>query len=220
MPIVAEPEKLAGETRLTLADLVDRFGPLPPERIRMNPPPGTATEEDAIRINERKEGLCELIDGILLEKTMGWYESYLGGRLLRAIGGYVDRHNLGIVLGEQAMIRLWPGHIRLPDCCYLSWQRMKAFPDKSDAAINLGPDLVVEVISPGNTRKEMEGKLKDYFQSGVLEVWYVYPTRRELHQFVSVDEVAVIKPGEMVQSNRVLPGFSLDLAKLFEDPRP
>jgi hypothetical protein len=151
MSIVAEPENPAGETRLTLADLADRFGPLPPERIRMNPPPGIATEEDAIRINERKEGLCELIDGILLEKTMGWYESFLG-------------------------------------VC--------------------------------NTRKEMEDKLIDYFQSGVLEVWYIYPTRREVHQFVSLDEVAVIKPGAMVQSDRVLPGFALDTAKLFKDPRP
>lgn len=220
MSIVIEPEKQVAGTRPTLADLAARFGPLPLERVRMKPSPGTATEADAIGLNERKEGLFELIDGILLEKTMAWYESYLGIEIASAIRNYVGQHQLGIVLGEQAMLRLWPGRLRLPDCCFLSWQRMKTFPDKSAAAIDVGADLVVEVVSPGNTRQEMEEKLGDYFQSGVLEVWYVYPARREIHQFVSTDEVTVIENGKPLQSTRALPGFSLDTARLFAEPRP
>ena len=48
---------------LTIADLLDRFGPMPAERIRTNPPPGTATEQDVIAIEEREPRLCELVDG-------------------------------------------------------------------------------------------------------------------------------------------------------------
>ena len=58
---------------LTLTDLPDRFGPIPAERIRRNPPPGSATEQDVIDIEERESRLCELVDGVLVEKTVGYY---------------------------------------------------------------------------------------------------------------------------------------------------
>ena len=61
----------APDKGLTLADLVDRFGPMPAERIRTNPPPGTATEQDVIDIEEHESRLCELVDGVLVEKTAG-----------------------------------------------------------------------------------------------------------------------------------------------------
>ena len=68
---------------LTLADLVERFGPMPDGRIRMDPPPGTATEQDVIDIEARESRLCELVDGVLVEKTVGIYESYLAVRIIQ-----------------------------------------------------------------------------------------------------------------------------------------
>ena len=55
---------------LTVADLLERFGPMPAGRIRTNPPPGTATEQDVIDIEEQESRLCELVDGVLVEKTV------------------------------------------------------------------------------------------------------------------------------------------------------
>ena len=60
----------------TVADLVKRLGDIPPERIRFHPLPGTATEEDAMRVScNRDHLLCELIDGILVERAMGTREA-------------------------------------------------------------------------------------------------------------------------------------------------
>ena len=61
---------LAPPTVWTAADIVRRFGPIRMDRIRTNPPPGLATEEDVIEIHDREDRLCELIDGVLVEKTM------------------------------------------------------------------------------------------------------------------------------------------------------
>lgn len=54
----------------TMLDIYQALGEIPLERIRMIPPPGTATEQDLLLNNENGDGLCELIDGILVEKAM------------------------------------------------------------------------------------------------------------------------------------------------------
>ena len=66
---------------MTVADLLERFGPMPAKRIRTNPPPGTATEQDVMDIESQESRLCELVDGVLVEKTVGYYESHLAMRL-------------------------------------------------------------------------------------------------------------------------------------------
>ena len=61
----------------TLADLRRRLGGIPLERIWFHPAPGTATEKDVIEAEERENRLCELVDGTLVEKAMGFEESRL-----------------------------------------------------------------------------------------------------------------------------------------------
>jgi hypothetical protein len=58
----------------TLADLIDDLG-VPPDRILFRPVPGTATEQDVIDLDAHEDRLVELIDGVLVEKAMGFEES-------------------------------------------------------------------------------------------------------------------------------------------------
>jgi hypothetical protein len=53
--------------------LAQRFGPIPMDRIRTNPPPGLATEEDVFWLDEHEDRLYELVDGLLIEKTNDRY---------------------------------------------------------------------------------------------------------------------------------------------------
>src|SRR5262249_10189907 len=55
----------------TLADLLKRLGDIPPERVRLEPAPGQGTVEDVLEIHARERRLCELVDGVLVEKAMG-----------------------------------------------------------------------------------------------------------------------------------------------------
>ena len=59
----------------TVGDLFRRFGPMPIGRIRLNPEPGSATEDDVVTIRDREKRLYELVDGILVEKATGWNEA-------------------------------------------------------------------------------------------------------------------------------------------------
>ena len=100
----------------TLPQLRRHFGMIPAERILLDPPPGTATEKDLIKVNGRKEHLCELVDGVLVEKAMGTKEGLLGSWLLYTLWDHVVGRGLGIVLGGDAMLKLFPGLIRAPTC--------------------------------------------------------------------------------------------------------
>ncbi len=203
----------------TAVDLVERFGAVPLHRIRHDPAPGLATEHNILEIRDREDRLYELIDGTLLEKTVGMYESYLAMLLGKLLGTYVTENELGIVLGADGMMRLAPGLIRIPDVSFISWQRLPGRKVPHDAIADLASDLTVEVISRSNTPKEMDRKLDDYFTAGVRLVWYVYHTpRREVHVFTAADSGVVLDESQTLDGGEPLPGFSLPLESLFAEP--
>ena len=201
---------------LTVADLLERFGPMPDGRIRTDPPPGTATEQDVIDIEARESRLCELVDGVLVEKTVGYYESYLTVRLILLLGTFVEQHNLGCVAGADGMMRLAPSLVRIPDVSFVSWGRLPGRRVPRVAIADLAPDLAVEVISPSNTAREMERKLQDYLAAGVRLVWYVHPGPQEVHVYTA-ERQAVLTIDQELPGGDVLPGFVLPLRQLFEE---
>ena len=70
------PDTVMAPPLLTLADLLRRLGGVPPDRVRFNPLPGFATEADVLELAERDGIFCELIDGVLVKKAIGFRESY------------------------------------------------------------------------------------------------------------------------------------------------
>jgi len=203
----------------TAVDLAERFGAIPLSRIRSLPPPGAACEEDVVAIHDREDRLYELVDGVLVEKTVGTYEAYLAVLIVRLIADFVDQENLGIVLGADGMMRLAPGLVRIPDASFIRWDRLPGGRIPREALWNLAPNLAVEVISQGNTREEMQDKLQDYFAAGVQLVWYVYPATRQVHVFTSADDSAVLSEPGTLDGGDLLPGLSLSLERLFAEPR-
>src|SRR5580692_2020147 len=85
----------------TLADLRRRLGGISLERIWFHPAPGTATEKDVVKAEQRENRLCELVDGTLVEKAMGFEESRLAGELLYRVISYLDQNDLGICVGAD-----------------------------------------------------------------------------------------------------------------------
>jgi Uma2 family endonuclease len=200
----------------TLADLAEMFGPMPPQRIRFSPPPGSATERDVLEIHLREDRLCELVDGVLVEKDMGFYEARLALVLGAVLETFANRHQRGIVVGSDGMMRLAPGLIRIPDVSFISRKRLPRGRTPRKPIPNLTPDLAVEVLSGGNTKKEMDRKLQDYFQAGVRLVWFVNPKARTVTVYTAPDQAAVLTIKDTLDGGAVLPGFTLLLRELFD----
>jgi Uma2 family endonuclease len=204
----------------TVADLHEQLGGVPLERIRMIPLPGTATEADLLAVNDRTDYLCELIDGTLVEKTMGSPESILAAMVITALSNFVKPRKLGIVMAPDALLRVLPDQVRLPDVCFISWNR---FPDgklPSGQVWGIAPDLAVEILSPSNAPGEMQRKLRDYFTAGVRLVWYIDPQTRTARAYTAADQKTDLTASDTLTGGDVLPGFELPLAELFAEIDP
>jgi len=201
----------------TVSDLLERLGNIPPERVLLHPPPGSATVEDVVEIRNRERLLCELVDGTLVEKGMGYRQSVLALALASILRSFVIPRNLGIVTGESGMMRLFAGLVRIPDVAFVSWDRVPGRRVPTEPVPSLAPDLAVEVLSESNTPAEMARKRREYFQAGVTLVWIVDPDPRTVAVYTSPTEFVTLRESDILDGGSVLPGFVLPLDQLFAE---
>jgi len=199
----------------TFAEVVEHLGGVPLRRVRAVPPPGTATEQDVLPATSRTGHSCELIDGMLVEKTMGYFESSVAVVLIRLLGDFVEKHHLGIVLGEGGTLKILPGQVRIPDVCVIRWERFPGRQLPREPIPAVAPDLAVEVLSEGNTPGEMQRKLRDYFSACVRLVWYLDPRARRMQVYASPEQCIEIDEHGTVDGGAVLPGFNLAIKDIF-----
>ncbi|MDI1322400.1 MAG: Uma2 family endonuclease [Algoriphagus sp.] len=102
-----------------------------------------------------------------------------------------------------------------PDICVI------CDPEKLDNAGCIGaPDLIVEILSPGNNRKELRNKYEVYEESGVREYWIIHPDEQTL--MINTLREGKYQPsrlftsGDIVES-KCIEGFKLDLEEVFSD---
>lgn len=201
---------------ITAAEMQEQLGGIPLERIRMVPPPGLATEQDLLRVLDSEDRICELIDGILVEKPMGYLESNLAGVLIFFLHSFLETHDLGIVLAPDGTLRILADQIRVADVSFLAWRHFPGRVLPAEPVPAIAPDLAVEVLSASNTKREMERKLNDYFTAGVELVWIIDPATRSAEVYDARNQRRVVSFDESLSGGDVLPGFELPLKQLFE----
>ncbi len=102
-----------------------------------------------------------------------------------------------------------------PDICVI------CDPSKLDSKGCLGaPDLIVEILSPSNSKVELQNKYELYQEFGVKEYWIIHPVENTLQINLLVD--GFYQPSRLYTSGQkvtstVLPGFELDLEEVFEE---
>lgn len=198
----------------TWSDFLEDLGQIPAERVLREPQPGRATLENLISVNSAGSQ-CELVDGTLVEKAMGWQESLIAMCLGSLLREFVISAKLGVVTGADGFVRLFPDLVRSPDVAYFSWQRLPDGRIPETPIPQIVPDLAVEVISTGNTRSEMARKCREYFRAGVSEVWMVDTRERTVAVYSSVTEYRIFNEDQIVSGGELLSGLEISLAELF-----
>lgn len=200
---------------MTVAELLKKLGDIPGERVLVDPPPGTATEKDVLEVERREGRICELVDGVLVEKAMGLAESFLALEIAFFLRLFLAEHKLGFLGGEAGTLRLWPGLVRIPDVSFISWDQLPNRKLPKKAIPDLHPDLAVEVLSRNNTKPEIDRKLNEYFRSGTRLAWVVNPRKRSVRVYTAPDQSRLLTEDETLDGGDVLPGLSLPLREVF-----
>lgn len=79
------------------------------------------------------------------------------------------------------------------------------------------PDLVIEILSLGNSRREMTQKFQIYEQAGVKEYWVVYPYEQVVHQYIlDREKFQALPVAEKTIASQILQGFEVDLDTIFD----
>jgi Uma2 family endonuclease len=205
-----------GEDTITLAELLEQLGDVPIERIRFRHPLGRATEEEYVRYAEKSGRGCELVDGVIVEKPMGYYESRRAIVLGRLLGNFLVQNPQGIILGTDGMVRI-EGQVRMPDVAFYPWTAFPSGRLPRTAILAATPTLAVEVISPSNTEGEMERKRRECFLAGTLLFWQVYPDERRVR--VYTDPVTFTDHGDAdtLAGAPAIPGFTLSVRAWFDE---
>jgi Uma2 family endonuclease len=199
---------------VNLSEILEELGSISSDRVRREPAPGHATIDDLLKVHV-EGGQFELVDGTLVEKAMGWRESFLAAVIMRILGNIVTENNLGVVSGPDGFLEILPSLVRGPDVTFISWSRLPGGRVPADAIPKVVPNLAVEVLSVGNTFMEMSRKRHEYFHAGVQLVWMVDLRERTIAVYTTVNDYEILDESETLTGCDVLPGLRIPIADIF-----
>lgn len=122
---------------------------------------------------------------------------------------------------RDVLIRRDPLRVRQPDVSLITRERLLRGPSPDDPApLPIGPELVVEVLSPSDTRAARAAKLEDYRVAGVDECWIVAPGPRTVEVLrlnAGRIESAALYGKEQEVVSLVFPGLLVPVTTIFAD---
>jgi Uma2 family endonuclease len=158
----------------------------------------------------------ELVQGVL--RTMppasgdhGMIAMRLGWRL----GQYVETHGLGITQAAETgyLLATNPDTVRAPDLAFVRQDRIATM--RTPGFWRGAPDLVAEVISPGDLYDDVTEKVWDWLEAGTRLVWVLNPRRRQITVYRSRDSVRILTDDDTLDGEDVVPGWSAPVRDLF-----
>ena len=164
--------------------------------------------------------LCELVDGVLKEKTpMGLFANILATILATSINTFAIPKRLGMAINETAYQRD-AKNTRRPDVSYYELSKLPSLEVllEDPAVFDREPNLAIEVVSPTNTIAEMDKRIAHFFKTGIQLVWIVHPQSKQVHVYHSTKDCKILDIGDVLDGGVVLPGYSLPLHDLFHLP--
>ena len=180
---------------------------------------------EAYMAEGRVEGSYDIIDGerVFTSEATVWKHQRIVGNVFALLRDFERASQQGHVLTApfDVTIRRFPLRTRQPDVLFITNERLESVGGvPAEGPLEIGPELVIEVLSPGETPRSVRGKLEDFRSVGVREAWLISP-EAETVQVLRLDgegteTVAVYIYGQTVESFAV-PGLTVALADIFAE---
>ena len=185
--------------------------PAEPAYVPSMTPQALMTAEELLYVDVPNKR-TELVRGVLVvHEPPGGRHGRITAEVARLIGNAVAERGLGTVYAGDAGFTLarGPDTVRGPDIAFISGARV---PHGDPVGyIELGPDLVVEVLSPGNRPGEVLAKVADWLSAGTRLVWLIDPQRRNARVHRADGSEDIVTENEALHGEDILPGFVLEL---------
>jgi Uma2 family endonuclease len=187
--------------------------------MRFDPMPEPMTEEEFFefcqlnaewRIERTAEG--ELI----LMPPAGGETGNRNAGITALLWLWAETDGTGLVFDSSTGFILPNGAKRAPDAAWIRRSRWEALPlEQRRKFPPLCPDFVVELRSPTDALDMLKEKMAEYLANGAQLGWLIDPAERKVYVYRPDSEVVCLENPESVSGEPVLPGFVLDLAKIW-----
>ena len=177
----------------------------------------TVTYEEWLRMPEVTDAIEEVVNGeIRVMPPAKLKHAMIVERIHSALKSQLDTSRIYVFTGSFGLIiRKAPLTSRIPDVAVFELATLI----EQDGYIHSAPQLLVEVLSPANTRRERGEKLADYASIGVPEVWVVSPEARTVEVLYSED--GYLRRAQILASGiltpKLFPNVSVDIASIWPD---
>ena len=158
----------------------------------------------------------ELVDGQMTERSLSFESAWIAGKVFVRLDAYAVE-NGGTACGDGAELRCFGEegrNVRKPDASFVRAGRLAGVPK---TACDVVPDVVVEVLPPGDRVYDVNEKLKTCREAGVPAVVVISPDTRvtTVHRGTASETVA---EDETLRLDDAMPGFALRLSDVLPPP--
>jgi Uma2 family endonuclease len=173
--------------------------------------PLLVTVEQYRELPKREDAIQELHWGQVVTLTRPTMRhARLQSRLVRLLRPKAE--HLGVIESEVAFRALPEYELRAADLAFVSQSRWIATDD--DDNLHGSPELVIEILSPSNTKSEMREKAALYLSTGCEEFWVVDPKQKSVTVMRRQGGTFIYKIGDRIPLTRF--GGDLEMAQIFE----
>jgi Uma2 family endonuclease len=127
-----------------------------------------------------------------------------------------EQSNLGYAFDSSAGFKLPNGAIRSPDASWIVRERWDGLSKELRRGFApICPDFVVELVSPADDLEMVQAKMREYLVNGARLAWLIDPENRQVEIYQPGGGVAMLDNPTTVPAGSTLPGFVLDLSRIF-----
>ena len=160
----------------------------------------------------------EVVNGeLVMSPKNNWQHGDICAELLTALRSFADANKLGAVWDSST--GFWMGNLncRAPDISFVRKERLHGLKRREAKFFQGAPDLVVEILSPSSTPRDIDERLGDYFSSGTKLAWVIDPDRELVEICHSRTQRRLLGTGGLLDGEDLLPGFRFPVADLFKE---
>ncbi len=169
---------------------------------------------------------CQLNDDLQIERSArgellimtpaGFQTSHLNLRISIQLGQWAERDGTGVATDSSGGFILPDSAVFAPDAAWIRNDRLETAPEEKRLQFPpLCPDFAVELLSPTSSLRRTQAKMQQYLDNGLRLGWLIAPFERRVYVYRPGAAVQVLDDPGLVDGDPVLPGFRLDLHRVW-----
>lgn len=170
--------------------------------------------------------LCQVNQDLRFERTAtgeliimppaGGETGNRNGRLTQQLFSWADIDNTGIAFDFSTGFTLPNGANRSPDAAWVKKERWNTLTqEQKEKFIPLCPDFVIELLSPSDSLRVVQEKMKEYQDNGALLGWLINRKLRQVEVYRPTQEVEMLQSPTVLIGETILPKFVLNLEPIW-----